>query len=254
MKLMYIVIVYMIFFTGCSIKEYTLFQNDDPTLIQPPQELNVTFENKIVPDDILNIDIYNMNQKSNLFKSQSLISSLSYADRNKYTVESDGTIYLPLLKDISVQGLTTQELNKKLTTRYARYLRMPYVKTSIKNHRIYVLGEVNKQGLIPIEGNRISLIEAISKSGGLTDDALLDRVRIISKINGKNMMRTLNFTKLSTLNIDNLMLANNSIVYIQPKSSKATRIGISDYLPIISAISGITGSLLNIDTLDNNWR
>jgi len=248
MRLIYMVIVYMIFFTGCSIKEYTLFQNDDPTLIQP-QELNITFENKIVPDDILNVDIYNMNQKSNLFRSQSLISSLSYADRNIYTVESDGTIYLPLLKDVLVQGLTTQELNKKLTTKYSKYLRMPYVKTNIKNHRVYVLGEVNKQGLIPIEGNRISLIEAISKSGGLTDHAQLDRVRIISKINGKTMMRTLDFTRLSTLNIDNLMLAHNSIVYVQPKKSKAARVGISNYLPIISAISGITGSLLNIDTL-----
>jgi len=247
---LFISVFYILFFMGCSIKDYTMFQNDDPSLVKP-QELNVTFQNKILPDDILSIDIYNMNQKSNLFKSQALVTSLSYADRNKYVVESDGTIYLPLLKDVYVQGLTTQDLNKKLTNKYAKYLRMPYVKTSIANHRVYVLGEVNKQGLVPIEGNTISLIEAISKAGGLTDYALLDRVRVISNVNGKSMLKTLDFRKLSALNIDNLMLANNSIVYVQPRSSKAIRLASEGYLSIIGDISSATSMFLSIDALSH---
>jgi len=39
------------------------------------------------------------------------------------------------------------------------------------------LAEVAKQGVVPIAGNSISLIEVLSKSGGLTGDAVLDRVR-----------------------------------------------------------------------------
>ncbi len=58
---LYIIYIYALLFMGCSIKEYTMFQNDDPTL-ERPIELNVTFESRILPDDILSIDIYNMNQ------------------------------------------------------------------------------------------------------------------------------------------------------------------------------------------------
>jgi polysaccharide export outer membrane protein len=240
----------IILFSGCSIKEYTLFQNEDPTLNQP-QELNITFESRILPDDILNIDIYNLNQRSNMLGDSNILDKRTSVSKkeNIYIVESDGTIYLPLIKEVRVEGFTAQELSKELTKRYARYLRDPYAKVRIQNHRIYVFGEVYKQGLIHLAGNSMSILEVLSKSGGLTTDAVLNRIRVISKINGKNMLRTLNLRKLSTLNIDNLMIGNNSIVYVEPRSSKAYRLGINNYLPMISAIGSISGSMLNINSL-----
>ncbi len=243
-------IAFIILLNGCSIKEYTMFQSEKSEY-QPPQELNITIESRILPDDVLVIDIYNMNQKSNILRDANILNSgvNNYDPRNKYIVEPDGTIYLPLIKEVSVAGLTTQELNKKLTRAYAKYLKEPYVKTKIDNHRVYVLGEVRKQGLVPIVGSSISLIEAISKSGGVTDDGVLSRIRVISKVNGKSILKTVNLTKFNTLNIDNLMLANNSIVYVEPRSSKAFKLGIDNYLPLINAIGSISGTLLNIDTL-----
>jgi polysaccharide export outer membrane protein len=245
----YILLIISIFLTSCSIKEYTLFQNKDPSL-EKPIELNITFKSKIQPDDVLSIDIYNMNQKSNILKDSNLLNQgRTDATQNKYIVESDGTIYLPLIKEVKVEGLTSKELSKFLTKKYAKYLRDPYVKAQITNHRVYVFGEVAKQGIVPITGNNISLIEVLSKSGGLTNDAVLDKIRIISPINGKNILRTVNLKKLSTLNASNLMLGNNSIVYVEPKNSKAYKLGIDNYLPIINAIGGIAGDILNIDRI-----
>ncbi len=210
--------MHALFFMGCSIKEYTMFQNDDPTL-ERPIELNVTFESRILPDDILSIDIYNMNQKSNILRDSNLLNQgRTVASQNQYVVESDGTIYLPLIKEVNVEGLTSKELSRYLTEKYTKYLRDPYVKAQITNHRVYVFGEVAKQGVVPIAGNSISLIEALSKSGGLTGDAVLDRVRVISKINGKNILRTVNLRDFKTLNMSTLMVGNNSIVYVEPRS------------------------------------
>ncbi len=155
-------------------------------------------------------------------------------------VKSDGTIYLPLIKEVNVEGLTPKELSRYLTEKYTKYLRDPYVKAQITNHRVYVFGEVVKQGVIPIAGNSISLIEVLSKSGGLTGDAVLDRVRVISKINGKNILRTVNLRDFKTLNMSTLMVGNNSIVYVEPRASKAYKLGIDNYLPIISAISSVS--------------
>jgi polysaccharide export outer membrane protein len=244
----YLSIVMIVFFTGCGVKEYQLFQDaNSSSTISQSQDININFESRIVPDDILSIDIYNMNQKSNILRDSTLLNSTNNEPKNRYIVAPDGTIYLPILGETKVQGLTIKELDRDLTNKYRKYLKQPYVKASIKNHKVFVLGEVNKQGIVPIEGNSISVIEAISKSGGLTDHALQDRIRVITKENGKYRLNTLNLYKFSTLNIDNLMLKHNSILYIEPKGSKALKVGMQDYLPLIQAISGIASTFLSIE-------
>jgi polysaccharide export outer membrane protein len=243
----YLIVVFTVLFTGCSVKEYRLFQNEDPSLVSQAQDINISYDSKIIPDDILKIDIYNMNQKENILNSNSLSPSID----NEYIVSTDGTIYLPLLQEVEIRGLTIKELNKKLTKKYKRYLKQPYIKTSIKNHKVFVLGEIGGKGVIPISGNSISIIEVISRAGGFTDHSQRDRVRIISKEEGKHKMRTIDFTKLSMLNTDNLMLRHNTIVYVEPKGTKAIKVGIQDYLPIIQSISAIAGTILTFDYLSN---
>jgi len=233
-------------FSGCSIKDYRLFESSSQTNINHSQELNISFESKIMPDDILAIDIYNMNQKSNILRDSNLLNSVNSEPKNRYVVESDGTIYLPLLKEVQVEGLTPKMLSIKLTKAYGHYLRQPYVKVLVKNHKVYVLGEVNKQGVVPIEGNSISVIEALSRAGGMTDHALLDRIRVITQVQGKYKLTTLNLQAFDTLNIHNLVLQPNSIVYVEPKSSKAFKVGVQDYLPVIQAISSVASTFLAI--------
>jgi protein involved in polysaccharide export with SLBB domain len=236
----------MLFFSACSVKEYKLFQEENPENVSQPQELNITYSSRIIPNDILTIDIYNMNKKSNIMMPD---HSVTDVPDNSYVVYPDGTIILPLLNSVKIEGFTIKELNSMLTNRYKEFLNAPYVKASIKNHRIFVLGEVTKRGVVPIEGETISVIEAIAKSGGLTDHAIRSKVRVISEEHGKYVMRTLNLNKFSTLNSRNLMLKHNSIVYIEPKGTKAVRVAINDYLPIMQAISSVLGAFLTIDYL-----
>jgi len=240
------IIFSMLFFSACSVKEYKLFQEEENKNISEPQELNITFSSKIVPNDILTIDIYNMNKKSNIMMPDSGVSTVP---DNSYVVYSDGTIILPLLNAVKVEGQTIKELNDNLTNKYREFLKSPYVKASVKNHKIFVLGEVVKRGVIPIEGETISVIEAIARSGGLTDHAIRSQVRVISEEHGRYVMRTLDLNKFSTLNSHNLMLKHNSIVYIEPKGTKAVRVAINDYLPIMQAISSVLGTFLTIDYL-----
>lgn len=248
MKIFNLSISLIILFTGCSVKEYRLFQNEDTSLINESQDINIKYSSKIMVDDILWIDIFNMNQQSNVSASATLLNGHAGVGRgNEFVVSTEGTIYLPLLHEVKVEGLTVSQLNKKLMNNYRKYLKQPYIKVRVKNHKIFVLGEVATRGVLNIEGNSISVIEALSKSGGFTDYALRDRLRIISSENGKHKIRTLDLTKLSTLNIKNLMLKPNTIVYVEPKSTKAFNVNLQDYLPIIQAISSLAGTFLLFD-------
>lgn len=239
-------LIFIYLFSGCSVKEYKLFQQQESQVIVPPQKLNITYSSKIIPNDILEIHIVNMNRRANIMMNEKGLTSVQ---NNKYIVYSDGSILLPLLKNVKVVGLTIKELNRRLTTKYQKFLKAPYVRASIKNHKIYVLGEVMTRGVIPVEGESISIIEAIARSGGLTDHAVRNRIRVIGEQNGKYVMQTLNLNNFSTLNSRNLMLKNNSIVYVEPKTTKAISVAINDYLPILKAISSTLTTFVSIKFL-----
>lgn len=242
----FLILLFFIYLsTGCSVKEYKLFQQKNNQTI-PSQELNISYSSKITVNDILEIDIVNMNKRSNIMMSD---NGLTTVPNNKYVVYEDGSILLPLLNSIHVEGLTIKELNQMLTSKYKEFLKAPYVRTSVKNHKVYVLGEVKEQGVVSLEGESISVIEAIARSGGLTNYALRSHVRVISKQNGKYIMQTLNFNDFSTLNSSSLMLKNDSIVYIEPKNTKAVYVAINDYLPILQAISSTLSTFVNIKFL-----
>jgi len=250
------VLFFMLFFVACSGKEYKLFSKENSEHIpqfseESSKDLNISYQSKVLPNDILKIDIYNMNQKSNIMMTDSKYSNQpSVQEDNSYIVYADGTIVLPLLNAVMVKGFTIKELNQMLTQKYRAFLKSPYVKASIKNHKVYVLGEVNKKGVVPIEGETISVIEALARSGGLTDYAIRNRVRIITEEGGKYRLKTLNLNKFDTLNRHNLMLKHNSIVYVEPKNTKATKVAINDYLPILQAITSVLGTFLTIDYLN----
>ena len=240
-----ILVILLYILSGCSVKEYKLFQQKNTNETIPTQELNISLSSKITANDILEIDIINMNKHSNIMMNNNGQSTVS----NKYVVYKDGTILLPLLNTISVVGLTIQELNNKLTSKYQEFLKAPYVRASVKNHKVYVLGEVTNRGVVALEGESISVIEAIARSGGLTDQALRNRIRIISEQNGNYIMQTLNLNNFSTLNSRNLLLKSNSIVYVEPKSTKAIYVAINDYLPILQVISSTLSTFVNIKYL-----
>jgi polysaccharide export outer membrane protein len=244
----------MFFFSACSVKEYKLFQEEKSEINKErtsetsskAQKINITYASKIMPNDILKIDIFNMNKKSNIMMGD---KGGTYVPENKYMVYMDGTIILPLLNSVNVQGFTVKELNKLLTNRYRAFLKVPYVQVSVQNHKVYILGEVAKRGAIAMDGETISVIEVIAKAGGLTDHAIRNKISIISEENGIHVLRTLNLNKFSTLNSANLLLKNNSIVYIEPKGTKVVRVAIDDYLPIIQAVSSVLSTFLTVEIL-----
>jgi polysaccharide export outer membrane protein len=90
------------------------------------------------------------------------------------TVQTDGTISLPLLGEVPVAGLTIGELQRKLTTLLARdFLVNPQVEVKVKEYQsqyVTVLGEVNTPGRKPLRG-RTRLVDVLVEAGGLTPRA-----------------------------------------------------------------------------------
>jgi polysaccharide export outer membrane protein len=90
------------------------------------------------------------------------------------TVQTGGTIALPLLGEVPVAELTVPEIKRKLTTLLARdYLVNPQVEVKVREYQsqsVTVLGEINAPGRKPLRG-RTRLIDVLVEAGGFTPRA-----------------------------------------------------------------------------------
>jgi polysaccharide export outer membrane protein len=100
----------------------------------------------------------------------------------EYQVASDGSVDLPYLHTVQVNGLEPQEIARLLRKLLIekRILRDPSVIVQVKEYnsrRITLLGQVSKPGTFPFTTG-LTLIQALSQAGGLTGIANLDRVNL----------------------------------------------------------------------------
>ena len=85
-----------------------------------------------------------------------------------FSIGPDGTLYLPRLRALYVEGLTVEELRYFLTKQYKTYVRDPqvYVRpVAYRPVRIYIGGEVQRPGYYTLEGstNLSEVVEATNR-------------------------------------------------------------------------------------------
>lgn len=103
-------------------------------------------------------------------------------------VRPDGMISMALLGDVQASGLTPAQLGDQITNRLKKFIQDPNVSvvlTQINSKKIYLLGEVLKKGPVELTPG-MTLLEAISSGGGLTDYANTKKMYILRNDGGKN--------------------------------------------------------------------
>ena len=113
-----------------------------------------------------------------------------------YPVLVDGTISLPLVGRVKVNGLTLKQTSEKVSTEYSTYLKRPIVTVGLVTPRplkVGVTGEVDNQGAYEVaptgENQKFPTVtDLLTKAGGLTTMADVNNVRITRNIDGKQVV------------------------------------------------------------------
>jgi polysaccharide biosynthesis/export protein len=102
-------------------------------------------------------------------------------------VRPDGKISMPLLKDVPVEGLTPAQAEKLITDGLADMIKAANVTVmvvQINSKKVYLLGAVKKEGPIPYS-YRMTVMQALSEAGGLTEFAKRRKIYVMRNENGR---------------------------------------------------------------------
>jgi len=160
-------------------------------------------------------------------------------------IDLSGRIMFPLIGDVQAAGKGIYKLRDEIKERLLKYLTDPQVfvnVTTVQSQKIMVLGEVNNPGVFTLDLD-ISVLEAITKAGGMTPNAKLANVLLIRRDDVKPAMVSLNLKKTFKEGdiSQNWMLKNGDIVYLPA-------ITIANVSRYFSHISEIISPFVNLET------
>lgn len=127
---------------------------------------------RVAPADVLTIVVWRHPEfqfagTTPVAMGEKITATQGAAGQAGYLVNPYGNIYFPLLGEIHVAGKTIDEIRKLLVAKLTRYIRNPQLNVRISDFRgqkVYVFGEVNKPGFIPLNDQPLTITDAITLS------------------------------------------------------------------------------------------
>ena len=148
----------------------------------------------IGPGDVLEVSIHAGGVKQEEFTAE---------------VSPKGALVSPLIGEVQVGGLTAHEAAGRLTALLGRdFFVNPQVLVAIKEsaRKVYVIGEVKKPGVYPIQEG-LTALNACILAGGFSDYAAPNRARITRLSDDRPRVIELDLTRVQEGKADDVILA-----------------------------------------------
>lgn len=174
------------------------------------------------------------------------IESRSVTRETGYRVDIDGNIVFPILGKLKLEGLTVSQASELIRNRIieGNYINDPQVSIEFLNFKYSVLG-ASGAGVYSVDGDRITLLEALAQSGDLAQNARLDQVLVIREMGNERMVYEHDMRSKEIFNSPAFYLQQNDVVYVVPKYRKRdTETGVMTYLTLILSFATAASSIL----------
>jgi len=161
---------------------------------------NVTNDYLIGIGDVIEIQVYGESDLS-----------------GKFTVHNDGSISIPLIGSVFVNGLTIPDITNTITNKYKNdYLVTPIITVMMKeinSKKIYIFGEITKPGTVQYEEN-MTVLQAILTAGGFTKNADKGKIYITRNVKGVEKRISLSVDNITKLDDIKFKMIPGDVIYI----------------------------------------
>lgn len=235
-----------------SVKDIAYFQNK---VVNQPEKIDKHAGIVIQPKDMLSIVVSSRNPELVSMFNLPVVSyqagseTVSGAGVQRllgYVVDNAGYIDFPVLGPISVSGMTRWELSEMIKNRLIKdgLLTDAVVTVEFMNFKVSVLGEVNAPGTYTIEGDKVTVLQAISLARDLTIFGLRENVSVIRERDGERTIYQINLCDVNLFKSPAYYLQQNDIIYVEPNQEKARQSTTDDKTLRMTSILVSGGSLL----------
>ena len=160
-----------------------------------------------------------------------------------YTVEINGTVFLPMIGSIYVVGFTLEEAGKKIQEMYKGYLNQPAVNVRFVDKAVTVLGEVEAPGVFTFTKREIPLFEALAYAGDISVYGNRNKILVIREEENVIYRHRIDITDPAVQASKYYYIQPGDIVYVEPLKR---RIWGFETVPVGLIFTTITTSLLLI--------
>lgn len=180
---------------------------------------------KIQKNDLLSIQIISLSldpEKSDMPFNRPNVGGAN-TETPGYLVDNNGDIVHHRLGVIHAEGLTKNELAaeiKKRLTVPVELLRDPTVIIRINNFKVTVLGQVAREGVLPVPGERLTILEAVGLAGGITEFGKKNNVKIHRELNGTRETGTIDLTSKDLFESPYYYLQQNDVLIVDATNQK----------------------------------
>lgn len=222
----------VLLFSSCgSVRDYNYFQDTSAGDVNHVASALQTV--RIKPYDKISIVVTCRDpQLSSMFNLVSTTNRVGQSTQSQgygyvsyYTVNADGDVDFPVLGKIHVAGLSRTEISakvKQLLTTSEQGVKEATVTVEYADLHVGVLGEVKSSGIVPIDRDQFTILDALERAGDLTQYGNRKNVKVFRK-NGENIQTyevdMTNFKELCASPV--YMLQQDDIIYVEPNKVKA---------------------------------
>ncbi len=182
--------------------------------------------------------------------SKAMGTQMTVNDAVSYRVYADGTVDLPFLPPIRLEGLTLDEAEDTLRTHLREIIPDAEVKVSLYNKTFTIIGDINS-GTFSVYKDKLTIFQALAMSGDLANSGDRQHVRII-RPHGDGEPEVLEFDiRTNTIiNSKYYYVYPNDVIYVSRAPGSFYKVSsYSGFLGLITSSLSLLVAVLNYTTL-----
>lgn len=254
------VIIYFLLFSSLAASCIPL---KDIKYIQPDSKLKLNEHGMIVENrpqyhlqknDLINIRISARNEEMLSMFRNYISNSTNNNNSNSgnssqgtgVRIQEDGSIELPRVGKIYVEGLELEEAREKIQTEFYKIFNeeAAYIEVIMPGINFTIVGEA-ASGNYFVSRYDFNLLEAIAMAGNLTDVADRKHIQVLRTTPEGTQRVQVDITQESIMNSEYFWLQPNDILIINPRRQKQWGIGLNP-IQTISTIFGAVATVVGI--------
>jgi len=172
---------------------------------------------------------------------------------NGYTIDDRGLVEIPLLGEVKLLGLSTEEAKILVEGLVSKLVNEGeyFVRVRLGGVRFSALGEFRRSGKFTILQNRVTIFEAIAFAGDLTTVANRNEILLVRQYPDGSQIHKINLLDRELLGSEFYFLRPNDMIYAEPMRVRELGAG-TNVVETLTLLTTTITAIALVLTLINN--